>query len=582
MFESNPHVALKSSRRLWIALAALVAMLSSAVSAESATYYIGQFSGSTPADDPSCGTGKGAGAAAHPCATVPYWNANRRNALANGDVVRIAPGTYKDTGSAANTGNHCIIARANVTYEGRTAADGVLDDHESVVIDVTGTDKYKTTCSGRPMQTPGSFPAPLSGFVLRDMKFMGGSNGGGHLNGSDSSGVLVDRVRFTKNAGSFPGLFVGIYSGSPDDPDCVKTGRPLKNVTIVDSEIDANTGTFGGLSLGCMDGFTLTRLAVHDNRGAGISQATCFSNPRSAGCDDLDGVQFQGAINGTFSDSEVWNNGEDNVDVGGHPAGKSHHIVVERVWAHDSPGNFKASGSGYVTFRSNVCTGQGQCFGQYSCAHHIKLYNNTFWTQSSESVVHLWQNCYACEFVNNIFRGNSPTKLVFVDRSSTNAATRWENNIIVNEGTGPAIAEDLGAGQCSGVAGSTVCEDPNVPCPSFAQMTGPNPLPDTPQGVAQFQAGGDAGQWFGSESGEGDKWGTAPRIANSAANNPEALHLQSDDTVALDAGTAITPAFNDLDNAPRPAGPRWDIGADEAGSSGVPSAPNLISVDPVQ
>lgn len=581
MFESNPHIALHSSGRLWIALAALVAvLLSSVVSAESATYYIGQFSGSVPADDPSCGTGKGSGTAGHPCATVPYWNANRRNGLANGDVVRLAPGTYKDTGAAANTGNHCIIPRANVTYEGRTAADGVLDDHESVVIDVTGTDKYKNPCGGKPMQTPGGMPAPLSGFVLRDMKMMGGSNGGGDITSTDSSGVLIDRVRFTKNAGAGPGLFIGKYNGSPDDPDCVKTGRLLKNVTVVDSEFDNNTGTFGGISLGCMDGFTLARLKVHDNRGIGISQATCMANPRSSGCDDLDGVQFQGAINGTFSDSEVWNNGEDNVDVGGHPAGKSHHIVIERVWSHDSPGNFKASGAGYVTFRSNLCTGPGNCFTEYGCAHHVKLYNNTFWGSSGE-LIQLWQNCYACEFVNNIFRGNATGKLIFVDRSTTAPTTRWENNIIINDGTGPAIAEDLGAGECSGVKGSTVCEDPSVPCPSFAPMTGPNPLPDTPAGLAQFQAGGDAGEWFGSETGNGEKWGTAPAFKGATGANSDALHLLSTDTVALDAGLALTPAFNDYDNAPRPAGPRWDIGADEAGSSGVPSAPSLISVDPI-
>lgn len=582
MFESNPHVSSQSARGSRVVLAALVALLSSAVSAESATYYVGAFSGSTPADDPSCGTGKGAPPSAHPCATIPYWNANRRSALANGDVVRIAPGTYKDTGASANTGHHCIIPRANVTYEGRTAADGVLDNHESVVIDVTGTDKYKNPCGGRPMQTPGGLPAPLSGFTLRDMKMMGGSNGGADLNGSESSGVLIDRVRFTKNTGPGPGLFVGKYSGSYSDVDCVLSGRPLKNLTIVDSEFDNNTGIFGGLSLGCLDGFTLSRLTVHDNRASNVSQATCTANPSTPGCDDFDGVQFQGAINGTFTDSEVWANGEDNIDVGGHPAGKSHDIVIERVWAHDAATNFKTSGSGHVTIRNSVCTGTGNCYSQYSCAHHIKLYNNTFWNTGGGYVMLVWQNCYACEFVNNIFRGNSSNKLIFVDRATTNPTTRWENNIVVNEGIGPAIGEDLGAGQCANPSGSTVCEDPNVPCPGFAQMTGPNNLPDSPAGLAQFQAGGDAGQWFGSETGNGDKWGVAPQIVNAAGNSLEAVHLSPEDGVARDAGLALSPGFNDMDGAPRPAGSGWDIGADEAGSSGVPSAPSLISVDPIQ
>src|SRR5687767_1901936 len=105
MFKSNLHIAPESGRRLWLALAALLPMLSSAVSAESATYYVGQFSGSTPTDDASCGAGKGAAPNPHPCKTLGYWNKNRRTSLVAGDVVRIAPGTYTDTGAAAGTGN---------------------------------------------------------------------------------------------------------------------------------------------------------------------------------------------------------------------------------------------------------------------------------------------------------------------------------------------------------------------------------------------------------------------------------------------------------------------------------------------
>src|SRR5262245_32540505 len=103
-----------------------------------ATYYIGPFNGSIPQVDLSCGTGIGTAPAPHPCATLAYWNQNRRSILSpqNNDVVRIAPGTY-----ASSSTSHCIIptnapsAGQSITYEGRAANDTPIGNYTAVVID---------------------------------------------------------------------------------------------------------------------------------------------------------------------------------------------------------------------------------------------------------------------------------------------------------------------------------------------------------------------------------------------------------------------------------------------------------------
>src|SRR5690242_16541576 len=89
-----------NAARILVGGVVFVAGMGFATPGFSATYYVGRFTGSTPADDAACGTGKGAAPNAHPCSTLGYWNKNRRTILVAGDAVRLAPGTYTDSGSA--------------------------------------------------------------------------------------------------------------------------------------------------------------------------------------------------------------------------------------------------------------------------------------------------------------------------------------------------------------------------------------------------------------------------------------------------------------------------------------------------
>jgi len=601
MFESNPHVALNSSRRLWIALAALVTMLSSAVSAESATYYIGQFSGSTPADDAGCGTGKGAAPNAHPCKTIGYWNKNRRQSLVANDVVRIAPGTYTDNGPAANTGHHCILLdryARNVTYEGRTAADGVLDDHSSVVLDLAGVSQVSFTgnnpCQARAITARHSCTTDLySGVVVRDMQLKNAPQGGIEMCGTSSnvsSGITLDRIRITKVASNGTGM-VGRFDNSylNTDLDCRNGGRTVKNLTILDSEFDHNKGFPGGLLLACVDGVTISRTSVHDICDLPDCN-TCLNDWSQSGCDDRDGIGMAGAINVTISDSTVTHVGEDGIDIGGHPFGKSHHVVVERTSSYDNPGgNFKTSGGRYVTLRNNYSWGKGTGYEMYHCSHHVKLQNNTFWTNGV--AVQVFNYLTQSEFTNNIFMSQTGGYVVFVDKASTNTTNVWRNNVVVNmNSSGNGMGEFDGGAledpKCDGNNHSHPggdCslgfEPPPIPCP-LGTTASPAMLPDNASGVSTLQSKGAAGQWFGNNSGAGDKWGTAPAFVNAGTLNAANLHLGPSDTVAKDAGMSLSPAIDDFDREGRSGA--WDIGADEfQGAAGVPSAPSLISVDPV-
>ena len=66
----------------------------------------------------------------------------------------------------------------------------------------------------------------------------------------------------------------------------------------------------------------------------------------------------------------------------------------------------------------------------------------------------------------------------------------------------------------------------------------------------------------GTASGTGSKTNQTVSFVNATGKD---FHLQPTDTSAKDAGTDLSVTFNtDIDGQPRPAGPAWDIGADEA------------------
>jgi hypothetical protein len=575
-------------------------VLLAAIPAESATYYIGAFTGSSPADTPSCGTGKGA-APNQPCATLGYWNKNRRSSLVAGDIVRLAPATYTDTGAAAGSGTHCILLdrfARNVTYEGRTASDGVLDNHSSVIIDMNGVSQTNYTganpCLARGITSRHSCTTEVyNGVVVRDLQIRNAPQGGIDLCGTASNpptGITLDRIRITgvKTGGS---AMIGRFDNSflNTDNNCQNGGRTVKNLTILDSEFDNNKGFPGGVLLACIDGATLERVSVHDICNL-ADCGVCASDASANGCDDMDGIGMAGAINVVIRDSEVTRVGEDGIDVGGHPVGKSHHVVIERTSAHNNPGaNFKASGGRYLTIRNSYSWGKGTGFIEYSCSHHVKLHNNTFWNNGQ--AVQIYNYMTQSEVMNNIFGAVSGQYAVFVDKASTNTSNLWRNNAIINlNSNGYAIGEFAGESidtpDCMGNNHSNPSQDcslgfepPPLPCP-MGVTADPAILQDNTTGLSSFQSKGDAGQWFGNTTGESDRWGTPPQFVQMGAPNAVNLHLTAGDSVAANAGVAVSPAYDDFDKDGRPSGGAWDIGADEL-SNGAPSAPSLISVDPL-
>ncbi len=582
----------RTRQPLGLPLLAGVALAIAPVSAAAgAVYYIGPFSASTPSDDPTCGTGTGAAPAPHPCATLAYWNKNHRGVVRSGDAVRLAPGLYRDP---LATGYHCIILdrlAQGVTYEGRTAADGVLQDHESVTVDLTGAPLTGFTdtnpCQGVGISARSGCSDNYGGVIVRDLKIQNAPRTGLELCGQAAApptGITLDHVRITAcQGGGMVGRFNNDYN--PADVDCAAGGRTVKGLTVVDSEFDHNTAFPGGLSLDCMDTADIERSYFHDNCGVGDC-TQCWANATMAGCDSFNGINMAGAINVTIRDCEVAYNGESGIDIGGHPHGKSHNVLVERTLAHHAAkNNFNIAGGRYVTVRDSFSWGHGSGIGGYACPHHITVENNTFY--NDDDAVQLWYYWSSSSFINNIFGSTNPRTTIFVDYASTNTSNVWENNVVWNAAGGNAIAENPGQEatikDCMGnnhTVANFDCSNSFQPPPLPCNIT-PQPVstrPATAAGLAAFQTDGANGLWFGANTGLHDRWGAVPAFVNLANPSAIALHLLPTDSVAHDGGQPITPPFPDFDGTPRPAGAAWDIGAIEI-KSNVPAAPTLLSVD---
>jgi hypothetical protein len=579
-----------------------------ATAAQAATYYIGAFAGSTPADTPSCGT------RSNPCATLYYFMKNRKSSFQPGDTLRLAPGIYRNnTSDIANGGttHNCILLDStfkNSVIEGRTAADGVLDDHESVVIDGlnSSSDGYEgaNPCSGSLVKptsrsnlcqaTTMTAAQDYSGVTIRDMKFQNsqalGSYGGativlcapraGAANGPN--GVTLERIRVTGGLGG--GIEISENDASYTDANCASRGRALKNISIIDSEIDHEKGGGGmaGIFIGCSDGVTIRRSSVHDQCNlADCSQCGVFVPLDDARCDDHDGINGGGGINVQITDTEVYNVGEDGIDVGGHPSGKSHDWLIERSSVYNSANaNYKASGSQNVTIRNSFAWGRGDGFTTYGCARNVKLHNNTFWMQ--QRPVMSWNYLTNSEFKNNVFVrvGTANDTAVFIDQASTNSTNVWQNNIVHNT-SGSAFGEYNGNEAyiplCDGWnAGRTTYDEsqdcsigynpPPIPCPAGVTAS-PWILASDEGALTIFRYSGAAGQWFGAGTGQGDRWGASPIFAQNPLVTPSVanLHLASLDVIARDAAQPLISFFaTDYDNDPRPQGSAWDIGADES------------------
>ncbi len=592
-------------------------------------FYVGAFTGSTPLDDADCGTGKGAHPSGHPCASLNYWNGNRRSALGAGDVVRIAPGTYLKSDNPTPGNQNCIVAAAaGVTYEGRAANDTALGAYGSVVIDGTGLphDAASGECQGHAFRRSSSGTS-ISNTTLRDLVFTNYAATDYAMELCSTSGATCDnltleRVRVTDNEGM--GIIVGAgstgtwtcaadctnagascgvsgtgvqslctgcddgpapsapYGCKNNDADCAATVRKTTNVTITGSEIDHNRGAFGGIAFNCMDGGELATSAVHDNCNL-ADCADCV--PLGAGCDDHDGVQMAGGINLHIHHNDIYLNGEEGIDIGGHPAPKSRDNLITHNWVRDHFGgaNTKDSGGTNNVISNNLITGGGAGYTCYSCAAHNTLSHNTF-LLDSKPCLELVGNCYDYTIENNICVSTRSSgaansgALVTCDHASCGGAnsTLLRNNVFQNLGTGALIREDRYGGKCGD--NENLCQNEAIPCtlgsPTCTSDTCQDPghspftYDDSNAGLAAVQTA----DWFTDGTMVNDKVNQTPAFVALSPVSEANAHLQSSDTVARNAGVC-TDIATDYDGDARPWEGQCDIGFDEVVPGGATPTP---------
>jgi len=574
----------------WLVAGTLVLTFSppSAHAQSGALYYIGAFAGmASPQDTTTCGP------APTPCATLAYWTASRRSILTEGDTVRLAPGTYSSAGGSTN---NCIVPSAHVTYEGRTEADGDLDDFTSVAIDLDGCGSQGTCkCSGLWHDN-----GDVSGFTIRDMKISGGSAHGTssqnagirfHTAGKDvlSRDVTVDRVWVTDVDRQ------GIIFNMPQSPmvDCGPTNvhesalgssrgilRTYEDITLVDSKVSFVRGVFGGIIIGCVDGGLVENNDVHDIYGGTYSEC-----PSSSNCNNHDGIQITGWINGTLRGNTVARAGQDSIGIGGHFKSSYDLLVEDNVFLPSAKRLGKVSGQAgpNIVFRNNYFGSDGHTFKTTACAYGVKFHNNTFRNTGDNEVLQLFDACDGCELVNNIIVGNtgSSKSLVGVSTATTDAGFVWENNVVDVIGPGKALAEfqyvsaGCTAPGCCAPQGCG-CNDGTSLCDLPAYCDGTRFEPQDSSGLSAglydvdlstFVLEAGDGQWFGPESGATDVWDQTPAFVDGSSSEAGDFHLDEADTVARDRGKNLDTWFTtDIDGETR--GILWDIGMDEIADSG--------------
>jgi len=583
-----PSALAGTSQRAAVRLASVGAVLLSTVlacAADAAVYYVGAFTGATPTDDAQCGTGVGRAPAPHPCATLAYWTQNRRSVLTRGDVVRLT-GTLGPSSNA----NHCILAAPGVTYEGRTAADAASTSYADAIIDASSTpDAFPCFAGG--IRCVG---CDLGNFTLRNLTITQarGTNGSGNIlnpGATTASGLGISRVRFTANGST--GLIVGATDLSEDNP--CQGHRNLQGLTVADSQFDGNAGS--GLWIGCVDGASIQRVSAFDNRAPGRTYADCAASGGSlSGCDDYDGIHVGGLVNATIADVSVYRNGEDGIDVSGNGATRCdaavHEVVIDRAVVYDSPkNNISINHCNYhITVRNSFVWGGGKGLECYECAHDAQIYDNTFWMNAG-LVLRFWENCRRFDVRNNIFRGQGSDTAIVSDSASMTREQTWNNNLVINDGSGFAFDRNDGAGCQANATYGVACPgcpagDPQSPCRSGDPCPSPHAPSDLPyddtssNGLVKFKKACASGVLFSGC--DRDVWGVHPALRNATAPTAANLHLAPGDTVAVGGGVTLSPAFPDYDGDARPQGTRWDIGADELVDS-APAPPSLLSVEPV-
>ncbi len=468
------------------------------------------------------------------------------------------------------------------------------------------------------------------------------------------------------SGGSTPGSFCSASTPCPGggvctsgfDGDCSFTKRNTAGVTVTNSQFDDNArdstaGAPGGLVIGCAENVDVSKVQIFDNprtnfisarndqctaagvpakcctgngsgsctspnascaaagapdaccTGAGAGTCTdCFTYPDSQRCDNVDGVKFHGCKNTTFTDSEIHDNGEGDIEFGTSYTYQTDGVTLDRVYFHRDSATFprnpfnshynKASGmkpvgGRNITVRNSY--GVGDYFyviEQYNCGQNVWLYNNTFWKTGGIGYVMIEETGYdGYRFVNNIFRSDTAPStgwsVIKLSPLSTQPTALWQNNVVVSADPSATALWNSGPTSCPEQCGPGIAAGAYGACPTPKTTSGPNPLDDTAAGVASLQSRGALGEWFGPGSGAGDRWGTAPLVVNAAGVDPASLELLSGDSVARGAGQNLWSSqfATDYFGHSRPSSGPWDIGAHQFATSVAPPVPFLQSVTPL-
>ena len=532
-----------------------------------ATYYVGNtWTACVGAclDDADCGT-----PIANSCATLEYWTANRRSILGDGDTVRISPDTYT---TSTGTSTNCIVDDGidNLTYEGRSAADGVLDDYTSVVIQRLSQNSVNSPCFGSCIRA--SEGTLGSGTTWRDFKCQSDktfqTSGGGNnkcifvVANAATTDVTIDRV-WCHQWGR-QGLQVQFPSRQ--SVDCSNgADRLIDGMVVMDSKFSENIGVFGGAAFGCAKNVQILRNQVIDNHGC-PSLTTCQTNPSSSCCDNHDGIQSAGLKYFRIADNEVARNGQDGIGLGGHYNITSHG-VIERNQSYDN-GNRQmgkiTDGAKYLTVRNNIAWGANQIQTIEGCVRDIYLYNNNYHREDTGQTFRISHKCCDCEFYNNIFTGSNPSSggsehggicgfgcnTTGWDEGNPPAVgcdLKWDNNIIVNrDATGSAVDTTCWT-FLSALPSHIACDNDNETSQVSWWPVGDN---DTTEDIPFLYnennlAGWRAAGWLpGTTYGSGDQWGTAPTfVAGSTCQTAASVagcKLASTDTIAKNSGIDLS------------------------------------------
>jgi hypothetical protein len=309
------------------------------------------------------------------------------------------------------------------------------------------------------------------------------------------------------------------------------------------------------------------------------------------------------ASSGTFGNNLIYNNYIEpnfNVSVGGPDGiqGSSgisiYNNTIKEVanaaitTSQQHPDMMQITGN-YIKVYGNTFTNAGDSVFDYDCyanstPHDIWIYNNVFRTiatlASGQEYFRMYCSANSASSINNVKIMNNtfidnPTdyRLIRFDSFRSNptaAGNEIKNNIFYNVG-----------------GGST-----SFPVIHIDNSTGFNSSSFTFNGNIYYQSGQTqyinyrgtsytAASWIGANEPKG-KSGLAPIFKSyTPYANGNDFHLQSTDTVAIDAGVDLSAYFTtDKDGTIRPQGSAWDTGAYEFGAGGPPAAPTglVISV----